>query len=991
MSEKPTYEELKKRIRELEFKVEDLRKSEKKTQENEALVNALLEAIPIPVFYKDRQGSYLGFNTAFEDFFGEGRERLIGKTVSEINPRELANVYRTRDEELFEGGDVQQYESQLKNTYGEMRDVIFKKALFADSYGVPKGLVGAILDITDRKQAERALRESEEQVQAKLDAILSPDGDIRILKLGDVVNAEAFQSIMDDFYRLTNIGVAVLDMEGRVVVATGWQDICTKFHRIHPETAKRCLESHLELSSDVTPGTFKLYRCKNHMWNIATPIMVGGKHLGNLFLGQFLFDDELPDYDVFREQARQYGFDEIAYIEGLDRIPRWSRDTVDAVMRFYTQFANLISQLSYSNLKLARTLEDRRKAEDDLRQSEARFRTLLEASPLSICAIHKNQYIFANPEAARVLGYDSPESIVGLNPIETVAPEYREVISDRISPLHEGQPNAPIEIQVLRRDGERLWTETTSVPIELDGQSAALVISRDISEERLAEKERARLLSAIEQSAEIIVMTDSKGTIQYVNPAFERVTGYASEEVMGQNSRILKSGAQDDVFYRQMWQTISAGKTWKGRMVNKKKDGSHYTEEVSISPVLDRSGAVVNFVAVKRDVTSEIDMEKRLAQAQKMEAIGNLAGGIAHDFNNILSPILIHSELAMMELPEDSPLQTNMKQITVAGERASELVKQILTFARRTEKDRVPLKASLIVKEAVKFLRSTTPSTVQIHYEIIASKDTVFADPSQMHQIVMNLCTNAVHAMEETGGMLQVRLEDEFLEENNRKESWVGLHPGQYLKISVSDTGIGIHPDIIDKIFEPYFTTKGPGQGTGLGLAVIHGIVQSYGGDIHVESETGKGTTFRVLLPIAEVEVLPNRETRAQLPRGDERILFVDDEPAAIAAIQPMLASLGYRVTSRNSSTEALELFRRQPHMFDLVITDQTMPHMTGKDLVRHMMAIRPDIPIVLCTGFSAQIDEEKAMEMGIKAFVLKPIVMKEMAHTIRNVLGNNT
>ncbi len=702
---------------------------------------------------------------------------------------------------------------------------------------------------------EAAQRESEGQVEAKPDSFPSIKGDIGAIDLADILDTEAVQKIMDYFYRLTNIGVAIVNMKGQIMMTTGWQDICTQFHRVHPETRKNCIESDLELSSGVEPGKFKIYRCKNNLWDIATPIVVEGRQLGNLFLGQFFFDDETPDYDAFKAQARRYGFDETDYLEALNRVPRWSRETVDAVMNFYVRFAGLISTLSYSNLKLARALE-----------------------------------------------------------------------------------------------------------------------------------ERGQLLSAIEQVNEAIVITDNNGNIQYVNPAFKRVTGYTVEEVKGKNPRILKSGVQDEAFYQDLWQNITVGKTWKNRIVNQRKDGSRYTEDVSISPVLNEEGVIANFVAVKRDVTSEMELEKRLNQAQKMESIGNLAGGIAHDFNNILSPILLHTEMAMMDLPPDSPLQMNMKQIYKSGERARDLVQQILTFARIKEKKMIPLKASLIVKEAVKFMRATLPSTIDICYELGTDRDTVLADPTQMHQIVMNLCTNAAHAMREKGGELKVLL----TEASMGPEETGGLGdivPGDFLRISVSDTGSGIPSNVIDKIFEPYYTTKEQGQGTGLGLAVIHGIVKSCGGHIAVDSEVNKGSVFHVYLPIVDAEVFLTRESSADLPGGTERILFVDDEKAAVIAIQPMLERLGYRVTAKTESMEALDLFREAPEAFDLVITDQTMPHITGRELARELMAVRPDIPIILCTGFSEQINEKSAREMGIREFVPKPIVMQAMAHAIRKAL----
>jgi len=405
-----------------------------------------------------------------------------------------------------------------------------------------------------------------------------------------------------------------------------------------------------------------------------------------------------------------------------------------------------------------------------------------------------------------------------------------------------------------------------------------------------------------------------------------------------------------------------------------------------ISPILDASGKITNYVAVKRDVTEEVKLETKLRQAQKMEAIGTLAGGIAHDFNNILSMIMGYTELTMMNLPEDSRAQDNMNKVFKASERARDLVKQILAFSRQTEQEQKPVQIHLIVKEALKLLRPSLPTTIEIRQNI-ASTGTVMADATQMHQVIMNLSTNAYHAMSEKGGILEVSLTDVELDSDFTARH-PGTHPGPYLRLTVSDTGHGMEKKVIDRIFEPYYTTKEKGEGTGMGLSVVHGIVKGHGGAITVYSEPGKGSTFNVFLPrIEEVEVVAETEEMMPIPMGKERILFVDDEPAIVDIGKGMLEHLGYTVVTRTSSIEALEAFKAMPDKFDLVITDMTMPKMTGDELAKELMKIRTDIPIIVCTGFSERINEEKAKAMGIRAFVMKPIVQREMAKAIREAM----
>jgi signal transduction histidine kinase/ActR/RegA family two-component response regulator len=382
--------------------------------------------------------------------------------------------------------------------------------------------------------------------------------------------------------------------------------------------------------------------------------------------------------------------------------------------------------------------------------------------------------------------------------------------------------------------------------------------------------------------------------------------------------------------------------------------------------------------------------ERQLQQVLKIQAIGTLAGGIAHDFNNILFPIVGYTELTMDEVPDNSVAHNNLEEVLKAAHRAKDLVQQILTFSRQSGQERKPVKVHSIIKEALKLLRASIPASIEIINNIHDDCHPVMGDATQIHQVIMNLCTNAYQAMQDKGGTLEVSLSevDVGYEETIEK---IGMQPGRHLQLLVRDEGCGMDAAVMDRIFEPYYTTKEQGKGTGLGLSVIHGIVKNHRGDISVTSSPGKGTTFKVYLPITEDADIANEfEPSNGAAKGNERILLIDDEEQIVSMEQQMLENLGYEVTARTDSTEALKEFSEQPQNFDLVITDMTMPHMTGDELAQKLLDIKPDIPVILCTGFNEDITEEKALSMGIQKFVMKPVIKNDLATTIRTVLDQN-
>lgn len=498
--------------------------------------------------------------------------------------------------------------------------------------------------------------------------------------------------------------------------------------------------------------------------------------------------------------------------------------------------------------------------------------------------------------------------------------------------------------------------------------------------------ERKRLAAAAEQVGEAIIITDADSVIQYANPAFETISGYSLREAIGRKMSLLKSGEHDIAFYAEIWATIIRGRVWKGRITNRRKDGSLVEEEMTVTPLRDASGDIVNFVAVKRDITEETKLRQLLDKAQRMEALGAMAGGIAHDFNNLLMGILGYLEIADKSLPSDSDAHLYLNEATAAGQRAKDLVRQILTFSRQTEKQRKPLNPQPIVKETLKLIRASFPKTVELRQDIPEELGQILADPGEIQQVLMNLCVNAEHAMRARGGVLSVSLENIDIDaefESIHKD----LKSGPHVVMTISDTGCGMDQVTQDSMFDPFFTTKKVGEGTGMGLAVIHGIVTSYDGAITVLSRLGEGSTFRIYLPRVDQSTAGLTPPPAPVPGGAESIMFVDDEKMVTLPAKKMLERYGYRVSVFADWREACQALRDQPDNFDLIITDQTRPNIIGSEFIEECLRIREDISIVLCTGYNNSFTTGQAHAYGIREFIIKPFFSRELAEVVRRAL----
>ena len=1008
---------------------EELRKSKETYHDLYKFLRLITDNVPDMIWAKDMDDRFLFANQAICDklLMCDSPDQTIGKTDMFFAEQERKAGHEHTFGEICVNSDAITKQRKAPGRFqeeglvrGEHLVLDVQKAPFINEGGKMIGTVGCGRDITKKREVEAALKESEEKyrflvensnqgivvIQDERVKFFNPkiaeisgysEDDAASIPFIDFIHPDDRQIVMErHLKRLSGeevLGIYVLrcitkggdikylENKGTLI---SWESKPATLNFISDITEKLLTESALRESEEkyrslvestedsiylVDRNLRYLFANEKHQsrFDLLTGNIIGSGY------GNFHSQEETNHFSKQINKVFETG-QSLSYEHHSQKDDKYFIRTLSPVKKNGTTTSVTV---------ISKDITKRKFMENAVKMSEKKYRSMMEAIADAVYICSPDFRVeYMNPMMIRRVGYDATGEAChkAINNLDERCPW---CVHDKI------QRGENIEVEISSPKCNRIYHVIHSPIHRENGSISKLTVYRDITDrERLMEK-KLLLSTAIEQAAESIFISDEQGTIQYINPALERISGYTSEEIVGKNFGILKSDEHDEAFYKDIWEVIFSGNVWAGRISNRMKDGSIREFETRISPVKNSSGDLINFVSVNRDISEEIALKRQLRQSQKMQSIGTMAGGIAHDFNNILAPIIGCAELLMEDAEKGSDQYESLQEILQAGMRARDLIKQILLFSRQSDQKLELLRIQFIVREVLQFAKFALPSTINIRHTIEDNCGWVMADATQIHQIVMNLITNAYHSMEDKGGQLEINLKEVELGIDDAGDSF--MTPGAYVRLKVSDTGVGMEEGVLDRIFEPYFTTKGADKGTGLGLSVVHGIVKSCGGDITVYSEPGKGSAFHVYLPVTktgiESEVIGSElSTR----RGNERILVVDDEENVCRVMSKMLKRLGYDVTANTSSADTLALFRTFPDEFDLVITDMTMPNLTGLQLSQELLEIRPDIPIIICTGFSEQVDKEYAKKVGIREFVLKPVVKAELSNIIRKVLDGS-
>ena len=955
---------------ELEMQNEELRNDLVQIEESLARYSDLYDFAPVGYLTLDENGLVLEANLTIAQQLGIERSRLVGSPLSVYIVITDSNAFRSHLGSVLKDKTHQACEVRFMKDGGGEFHALLNTILIMDVVG-ERRVRTSVMEITERTKQTREIEHLN-----RLYSVLSrvSQAVVRATSPEKFLEQACRQVVEGGGFLLAWIG-RIESMTNAVVPAAFWGGIgeyvqgITVYADSRPEgigPTGTCIREH-------------------------RPVVHN----------DFLHD---PKILPWRDRAAPFGIASAAAFP-IERAGRaWGVLTIysDEVDRFGGEDVRLLEKVA-GDIEFALDNLDRefqrKQAEDSLRKSEEEFRTLVESAPDAIFIQVGGRFAYVNDAAIRLYGAASEKELLDSDILERIHPDHRAKVAERIQFMNEKRKSTPLmEFKHLKLDGTPVYVESHAVPIRYRNSEAALVFVRDITDRKKAEEDLSlsedRYRRLFEDASLGIFRVTREGKILNVNPAYARMFGFNSpEEAKSQVNDVAVDLYVDPSRRKEVLRVIlDTKRPVRTEDLYRRKDGSIFTADLHVWGVHDTEGKFLYLEGFLEDISerkrAEDEKEKletQLRQSQKVEAIGLLAGGIAHDFNNILQPIIGYTEMQLLELPPSSPLRENLEEVLNASLRAKELVRQILAASRSTlEQQRIPIDISLIIKEALKLLRSSLPTSIEMRQKI--RNGVALADPTQIHQVLMNLCTNAAHAMDGKG-ILEVRLSHVDLSECDlADQSIFDLKPGPYLRLTVSDTGCGMDAKTMERIFDPYFTTKEVGKGSGMGLAVVNGIVKRHQGAITVQSEPGKGTTFSLYIPRVDVQPEATIQVDDSPTRGSERILLVDDEPAVMAMGAKLLKNLGYKVTSRTDSVDALEVFRSSPDEFNLVITDYTMPKLTGLDFAREVLRIRPDMQILLCTGFSEKINSGHMKELGIK-LLMKPYGIRQISEAVRKIL----
>jgi two-component system, cell cycle sensor histidine kinase and response regulator CckA len=999
MTEKPSYEELLRRVQELKT---DCTQLENKLLESRSLTEEIMTYMTEGLVLTDTRETIIFINQRLSEMLGYLSEEITGKCWLDMVPVEQQAIAHDAKARRAHG-HIDRYEIVLCRKNGEKFPVLIGAGPRYDKQsGQYIGAMAVVTDITERKQAEEMLKASEAAVHNKLKAIIEPESDMGELELGDIIDVPAVQSLMEKFHRITGMLSAIVDSNGKVLVKVGWQDICTKFHRCHPETQKNCVESDTMLAHTTAPGTSTSYRCKNGMWDMSSPIVVSGLHMGNIYFGQFFYSDEELDVERFRNQVRRYGFDEVEYLAALNRVPRYNRETVGEVMAFYSKLGAMISALSFSNVRLSRTLTERKRYEDTLRRNEKDLRESQRIAHVGSWRLDvaTNQVVWTE-ELYNMYGFDPllpPPPYTEHTKLFT--PESWERLSTALARTRDKGIPYTLELETVRKDGSNGWMWVRG---EADVDSAGKTVglwgaAQDITERKRAEealRESEEKFRALFEKGPIGVafhkmMYDESGkAIDYLfldaNSSYLELTGVdprgkcATEafpgiendpfDWIGAFGRVAKTGEQI-----RFEQYLQANKRWYDCV------GYQFKPDYFVA-------AFVDITERKLAEAEQGKLQSQLNQAQKMESVGRLAGGVAHDFNNMLGVILGHTEMALEEIDPAAPLYASLQAVQHAGERSADLTRQLLAFARKQTVAPKVIDINDTVEGMLKMLRRLIGEDIDLLWQPGQSLQPVKVDPSQLDQLLANLCVNARDAI---AGVGKVTIEtDAKTFDETYCADHLGFLPGAYVVLEISDDGCGMDKKTLNQIFEPFFTTKEQGQGTGLGLASVFGMVKQNNGFINVYSELGQGTTFKIYLPAYAIKSDGVVEKAPDLPadHGNETILLVEDESAILEMTTRMLERLGYTVVAATTPGEAIHLAHEYRERIDLLMTDVVMPEMNGRQLAGNLLSHYPDLKRLFMSGYTANVIAHHGVLDEDVHFIQKPFSMKDLGGKLREAL----